>query len=86
MNTKIYNVVIIGAGPAALTAAIYAARANLEPLVIEGIKAPSQIAVTSEVENFPGFPEGINGQELVDKMHDQAENMEQSLNIQMLLK
>lgn len=71
--TTIHNVVIIGGGPAALTAAIYAGRANLEPIVFEGIKAPSQIAVTSDVENYPGFPESINGQTLVDKMHDQAE-------------
>ncbi len=67
------DVVIMGSGCAGLTAAIYAARANLKPLLIRGVEAGGQLSLTTAVENYPGFPEGVQGPDLVDRMKKQAE-------------
>ncbi|MBU4312620.1 MAG: thioredoxin-disulfide reductase [Candidatus Omnitrophica bacterium] len=76
-----YDVIIIGGGPAGLTAAIYTARARLKTLLLESFSVPGQAVITDHLENYPGFPDGINGFELIEKFKKQAENFGAELKV-----
>ena len=75
METEKVKVLIIGSGPAGYTAAIYASRANLQPVLIQGLQAGGQLTQTTEIENFPGYPNGVDGNQMMEEFRQQAERL-----------
>ena len=75
METEKVKVLIIGSGPAGYTAAIYASRANLSPVLVTGLQAGGQLTQTTEIENFPGYPNGVDGNQMMEEFRQQAERL-----------
>ena len=75
METEKVKVLIIGSGPAGYTAAIYASRANLSPVLVQGLQAGGQLTQTTEIENFPGYPNGVDGNQMMEEFRQQAERL-----------
>jgi thioredoxin reductase (NADPH) len=86
MEQKIHHTIIIGSGPAGYTAAIYAARANMHPLLFTGVEPGGQLMITTEVENYPGYPEGVQGPKMMDDLQKQAERFQTEIKFEVITK
>ncbi len=86
MNSNIHHTIIIGSGPAGYTAAIYAARANMSPLLFTGIEPGGQLMITTEVENYPGYPDGVQGPKMMEDFQKQAERFHTDIRYEVITK